>query len=180
MIAPIVFGILVVIFFLLGIGVGMRPNIVRYERSLDMNVPPQAVFPLVNDFTQWRQWSPWEEKDPNMERNYAVPAAGVGASYSWSGDKNVGAGRMTITESVANEYIVLKLEFLRPMVATHETRFTFTPTPAGTKVNWSMTGKNHFISKLFSLFIDFDKMIGADFEKGLASMNAAAQNARIA
>ena len=158
----------VVVLFL--IVVATRPGEFRYERSAAINAPPDAVFPLVNDFHNWNGWSPWDKLDPNLKRTYEGPAQGVGAMYGWTGNDDVGEGRMTITDAKANESIKIKLEFIRPFAAVNDTEFTFKPEGAGTKVSWVMSGKNNFMSKAFGLFVDVEEMIGKDFDKGLAQM----------
>ena len=115
-------------------------------------------------------WSPWLKFDPNVKITHGGPPAGVGAIESWDGNKNVGAGRMTVLESRANELIRLKLEFFRPFAATNTAEFTFEPQAGGTDVTWAMMGKYNFMSKAMGLFMNMDKMIGGNFEKGLAEL----------
>jgi hypothetical protein len=172
----IVLATLVVVF---AVFVAMRPAVFRITRSAKIGAPPSAVFPLVNDFHQWMAWSPWEHRDPNMTRSHEGPSAGVGAAYGWSGNKDVGAGRMTITDSHPDDLVRIRLEFLKPFKATNNTEFAFTPAGDGqTNVTWTMTGHNNFMGKAFCLFMDMDKMVGADFEKGLAAMKTAAESRR--
>jgi uncharacterized protein YndB with AHSA1/START domain len=156
--------------------VATRPAEFRIERSTTIAAPPTAVSELVNDFHKWRAWSPWEGKDPAMNRTYEGPSAGRGATYGWSGNKEVGEGRMTITESKPGELIRIRLEFLKPWQATNTADFTFTPASDGTRVNWSMTGCHNFMSKAFGMFCNLDKLVGDDFEKGLAKMKATAES----
>ena len=145
------------------------------ERSATVAASPDRVFPLLNDFHQWTMWSPWEHRDPNLQRTYGGPAEGPGATYAWVGNKQVGEGRMTIVESAPNERVLIKLEFLKPMAATNDTTFTLTPVDGGTRVHWHMAGNNNFMGKAFSLMVDLDKMVGKDFEQGLASLDTAAR-----
>lgn len=168
----------IVVLFL--IVVATRPGEFRYERSAVIHAPPDALFPLVNDFHNWNGWSPWDKLDPNLKRTFEGPAQGVGAMYGWTGNDDVGEGRMTITDAKANESVKIKLEFIRPFAAVNDTEFSFKPEGAGTKVSWAMSGKNNFMSKAFGLFVDMDKMIGSDFDKGLAQMKqlAEAESAR--
>ena len=174
MLAYIAIG-LAALFVLFLIVVAMQPSGFRIARSASIAAPPATVFGLVNDFHKWGAWSPWEKLDPALKRTYEGPAAGPGAIYSWTGDKRVGEGRMTILESRASELIRIKLEFLKPFKATNTAEFAFKPEGAGTRVEWTMTGTNNFVFKAFGLFMNMDKMIGADFEKGLAAMKAAAE-----
>src|SRR5205823_3997824 len=119
--------------------------------------------------------SPWAKRDPAMRQTYEGATSGAGAVYSWAGNRNVGEGRMTLTESRPNESIRIRLEFLKPFASTADTEFTFKPEASGTLVTWCMTGKKNFASKAFCLFMNMDKMVGGDFEKGLAELKAAAE-----
>jgi len=159
--------VFVVLFVLL---VAMRPAEFRIVRTGTIAAPPEAVFPHVNDFHNWNAWSPWAKIDPTMKQTYAGAPSGTGAIYSWLGNKKVGEGRMTITESRPHDLIRIKLEFLKPFTATNATEFTFTPEGDQTLVTWSMAGKNNFMLKAFGLFMSMDKLVGRDFEKGLARM----------
>jgi len=132
------------------------------------------IFPLVNNFHEWPQWSPWEAMDPNLSRSYSGPDSGVGANYAWTGNKKVGSGNMEIVGSDEPTQVNIRLEFIKPFKAVNPTVFTFQPEGGGTRVTWAMTGEHKGIGKLFALFMDMDKMIGKDFEKGLASLAAAA------
>jgi len=152
--------------------VTFQPAEFSITRSAVIEAPPAKVFPYVNDFSKWGAWSPWEKIDPAMKRTFEGPKAGVGAMYSWEGDKNVGSGKMTITDSKAFETVKIKLEFFKPMEGVNPTEFTFQPEGKGTKIVWTMSGTNKFISKAFCMFMDMDKMVGGDFDKGLAAMKA--------
>ena len=170
--------VLTVLLIVLVVTIAMRPSEFRITRSARISARPATVFPLVNDFRQWPAWSPWEHRDPNMTRSYEGPPSGVGAAYRWSGNREVGEGCITITDSRPDELIRMRLEFLKPFKSTNTTEFTFAPEAGGpaTNVTWTMTGRNNFMGKAFGLFMDMDKMIGADFEKGLAAMKAAAES----
>ena len=129
-------------------------------------------FAQVNNFHHWEQWSPWAKLDPAMETTYEGPESGVGAIYSWSGNSDVGSGRMTISESTPSEKIVLMLEFKEPFEATNTTVFQFVPDGDITTVSWRMDGTNNFVGKAMNLFMNMDSMIGASFEQGLAEIKA--------
>jgi hypothetical protein len=155
--------------------VAMRPSAFRINRSADIAAPPEVVFWLVNDFRQWRAWSPWEAKDLNLQRTVSGSPAGNGAVYAWAGNKQVGEGRMTITESLPPSLIKILLEFIKPFPGICNTEFSFTAKDGGTHVSWTMTGRHNFIQKAFCMFMDMDKLIGGDFEKGLENMKSAAE-----
>jgi uncharacterized protein YndB with AHSA1/START domain len=139
-------------------------------RSTVIPAPAQDVFPLVNSFREWPKWSPWESVDPDMQRTYSGAESGVGAKYAWSGNRKAGAGNMEITESREPDVIRIRLEFTKPFPAVNPTTFTFVPEGGGTRVTWTMTGEHKGIGKVFALFMNMDKMVGGDFEKGLASL----------
>ena len=162
----------VVVIFL--IVVALQPSEFRIERSAIVRAPAPAAFAQVNDFRNWRAWSPWEQVDPALQRSYEGPQAGTGASYAWQGNKEVGEGRMTITESRPGELVRIKLEFFKPFAATNTAEFSFKPaaggTTEGTTVTWTMTGRNNFLAKAMCLFVNMDRMVGGMFEQGLAQM----------
>ena len=139
-------------------------------RSTVIPAPAKDVFPLVNSFREWPKWSPWETVDPDMQRTYSGAEFGVGARYAWGGNRKAGAGNMEIVESQEPDVIRIRLEFTKPFAAVNPTTFTFVPEGGGTRVTWTMTGEHKGIGKVFALFMNMDKMVGGDFEKGLTSL----------
>jgi hypothetical protein len=155
--------------------VATRPDTYHVERSTVVSAPAAVAFDQVNDFHNWGAWSPWERLDPGMKKTYEGPATGVGSVYSWSGNDKVGEGKMTILESRQGERIAIKLEFVRPFASTCTATFNFTPQGSGTQISWAMDGNNNFAAKAASLFMNMDKMIGGDFERGLAQLKTQAE-----
>jgi len=159
------------------VGVGAaalrQPDTYVVERSIAMAVPPEAVYQQVADFKAWDHWSPWAKLDPAMKTEFGGTQGVPGATYSWVGNDKVGEGRMTITEVTPPARVAIKLEFLKPFASVADTAFTLAPQGAGTRVTWTMAGKNDFLGKVMCVFMDMDKMIGKDFEKGLAQLAAA-------
>ena len=153
--------------------IATRPASFRIARSATINAPADALFGMVNDFHRWPAWSPWEKLDANMKRTFEGPPSGPGSIYSWVGNSKAGEGRMTILDSTPGQLVAIKLEFFKPFAATNQTNFTFTPSASGTQVAWTMEGTHGFMSKAFSMFTNMDKLVGGDFERGLANMNAA-------
>lgn len=151
-----------------------RPEDFRITRSAVLPAAPAAVFAQVNDFHRWSQWSPWAALDPKAKISFFGPDSGPDASFAWSGNAEVGEGRMTIVESRPDERVGISLLFTKPFRATNYAEFTFRPERDGTRVTWTMTGQNNFLGKAMSLFVDCDKMIGAQFESGLANLGRAA------
>jgi Polyketide cyclase / dehydrase and lipid transport len=150
--------------------VALQPSAFRITRTATIFAPPSAVFAQVNDFRHWQAWSPWEGLDPAMKRSYDGALSGTGAVYAWVGNNEVGEGRMTIVESNPSDLIRIKLEFLRPFAATQSADFRFKPEGDTTTVTWSMNGTNNFLAQGIGLFVNMDKIIGGQFEKGLAQL----------
>jgi len=160
---------------ILVIVIALQPSNYRVERSITIAAPPEKVFSQVNDFRRWNAWNPWGKIDPAMKQSYAGADSGVGAQYSWAGNKDVGEGRMTIAESVPSEKVKVDMEFLKPFAAKAKAEFTFKSLGNGTLVTWSMSGDKNFMAKAIHLFMNMDKMIGAQFAKGLADMKTVAE-----
>ena len=151
-----------------------KPATFAIQRSAVVRAPAETVFPLINDFHQWTKWSPWENRDPALKRTYSGAESGKGAVYAWDGNKNVGSGRMEILDASSPSKITIKLDFLKPFEAHNTAEFTFVPErdASATNVIWVMRGPSSFMSKVMQVFMDFDKMIGRDFETGLANLKA--------
>jgi uncharacterized protein YndB with AHSA1/START domain len=149
-----------------------RPDEFTVTRAASIAAPPEKIFPHVNDLHKWEAWSPWAKLDPNAKYTFSGADAGTGAAMAWIGSKKVGAGKMTITESQPSGLIRFRLDFQKPMQASNTAEFTFRPEGGQTVVTWSMSGKNNFFFKAFGLFVNCDKMIGGDFERGLAGLKS--------
>lgn len=163
-------GVLVII-------VAMRPNEMRISRSASIKAGPSAVFPHVNDFHLWDEWSPWAKLDPNAKNSFEGPSSGKDSVFKWSGNDEVGEGSMTIVESTPAERIRIRLDFVRPFEDTSDVEFTFQPEGEETKVTWTMSGKHNFISKAMCLVMNMEKMLGDQFDSGLAKMKDAVEKA---
>ena len=150
--------------------VAMQPADFKITRSATFSAPPEKVFEQVNDFHKWEAWSPWAKIDPNMKATYSGPATGTGAAYAWAGNDDVGEGKMTITESRPSDLVKIDLEFIRPFAAKNVTDFSIKANGGKSDVTWTMTGTNNFLMKAFGLIMNMDKLVGGDFEKGLAQM----------
>lgn len=174
MLAKIAVGLLAVVAAILLFAM-TKPDSFELERSLRIAAAPAAIFPYLDDFHRWGEWSPWEKMDPAMKRTFSGASSGVGAVYAWQGNKQVGEGRMEILESAAPSRVVLALDFLAPFEAHNTTEFTLTPAADATIVTWRMSGPNTFLGKVMSVFVSMDKMVGPDFEAGLANLKAAAE-----
>jgi hypothetical protein len=151
-----------------------RPDTFRVQRAATLNAPPGKIAPLISDFHNWGAWSPWEKLDPAMQRTFSGAPAGKGAVYEWSGNGKAGAGRMEILDA-SPARVSIKLDFLKPFEAHNLTDFTLEPQAGGTRVNWDLHGPMPYLSKLMCVFVSMDKMVGKDFEQGLANLKAAAE-----
>ena len=147
-----------------------KPNTFSVRRAITAKAPPERIFSLINDFHQWRSWSPYENKDPAMKRTFSGAESGKGAVYGWDGNRNVGSGRMEILETSAPAKIVIKLDFFRPFEGHNTAEFTMLPQDDATSVNWVMYGPAPLMSKVMQVFMNIDKMVGKDFEAGLANL----------
>lgn len=152
-----------------------KPDTFRVQRTAGINAPPDKVFGLINDFHTWASWSPWEKKDLEMKKTHSGPAQGKGAVLEWDGNKDVGTGRMEVLESVPASQIRIKLDFLKPFEAHNQAEFTLTPNASSTQVTWAMYGPQPFMMKVMDIVMNMDKMVGKDFEDGLANLKALAE-----
>ncbi len=154
-----------------------RPGDFTVQRSIAIKAEPAKIYPLLVDFRQWPAWSPWEKLDPAMKRTLSGAASGPGAVYAWTGSSKVGAGRMEIKDATAPSKVVIQLDFIRPFEGHNITDFTLASrADATTEVTWLMRGPAPFVTKLMGVFVNMDKMIGKDFEAGLANLKAAAEH----
>ena len=168
---------LVALVIVLVLIVAMQPAEFRVSRTATIAAPAPAVFAQVNDFHNWEAWSPWAKIDPAMKQSFAGAPAGTGAIYTWAGNHEVGEGRMTITESRPSDVIRIDLEFLKPFAGTATAEFTFKAQGDLTAVTWSMTGQKDFVAKAIHLVMNMDRLIGGQFETGLARMKTVAEAA---
>lgn len=147
-----------------------RPGPYHVERMVTTHATPSTVFAIVNDLNRYHEWSPWQRLDPAMRSTVAGSGPGVGSSYSWEGNNDVGEGRMSITESVPTNHIRMKLEFMKPFAAVCDVHFRILPEGDGSRVTWAIDGTHNFVGKVMSLFVNMDTMLGKDFDSGLANL----------
>jgi uncharacterized protein YndB with AHSA1/START domain len=179
---PLMFEILVIIAVVIGIIIAVvlilaarKPDTFSVTRAAVVNAPADKIFPLISDFHQWLNWSPWEGRDPAMKRTYSGAERGKGAAYAWESNKNVGSGHMEILEATPSSKIVIKLDFLKPFEAHNVAEFTMLPRGGATSVTWVMHGPAPFMTKLMHTVMNIDRMVGKDFETGLANLKAIAE-----
>jgi hypothetical protein len=170
-----ILGVLVLIIAGLLLYAATRPKTFRVQRVATIQAPAQKVFPLINDFHNWPQWSPWEKLDPAMKRSISGAPSGKGAIYEWEGNSKAGKGRMEIVDSNAPASTGIKLDFEKPFRASNRTEFLLAPQNGGTHVTWTMTGPSAFVMRLMGIFTNMDNLIGKDFEAGLAAIKTIAE-----
>lgn len=167
----------IILFLIIVVGVAAtKPNQFRIERSARIEAMPEDVFAELNNFHNWKQWSPWEKLDPNMQTTYDGPAEGVGAKTAWSGNSKAGQGTMEVLESQSPSHVKIKLDFLKPFEAHNTTEFHLKPDGNATLISWQMSGSNNLMSKVFGLFMNMDAMIGKDFEEGFENLKTVLKN----
>lgn len=169
MLKKVLIGVAVVLVGLLG-AIALQPNEYRVERTKAIDAPAAIVFAQIDDFRRWEKWSPWERLDPNMKKTYGGPEHQVGASYEWKGNQDVGSGKMTVVEREAPTALSVRLEFIEPFASVARNGFSLFGANDSTQITWWMEGDNDFMGKAFSLFMNMDTMIGADFERGLEAL----------
>jgi hypothetical protein len=174
MLKRLLIAVVVIVLGVLGLA-WMQPDSFQVQRSTTLKAPPEKAFALINDFHRWTEWSPWEGLDPAMKRTHSGPASGTGAVYQWDGNSAVGAGRMEITSAQSPGRVSIQLDFIRPFEGHNITDFTLATQGDVTTVTWIMRGPMPFVSKLMQVFISMDRMIGKDFEAGLAKLKAVAE-----
>ena len=152
-----------------------KPDRFSVQRAAVINAPAEQVFALIEDFHEWRKWSPWEDRDPELKRSYGGAERGKGAVYAWEGNRNVGSGRMEILEANSPSLVKIQLDFLKPFEAHNTAEFTMLPQGNATNLTWTMHGPAPFMSKVMQVFMSFDKMIGKDFEAGLARIKSTSE-----
>lgn len=152
-----------------------KPDQFRIQRTASISAPADKIYPLINDFHTWSVWSPWEKLDLAMKKTHSGAPQGKGAVLEWDGNKDVGTGRMEVLESIPSSKILIKLDFLKPFEAHNQAEFTLAPNTGSTQVTWAMYGPQPYIVKVMSLFCSMDKMVGGQFEKGLADLKALAE-----
>jgi len=155
-----------------------RPETFRIQRTATMKAPPERIFPFIDDLRAHTSWSPFE-KDPAMKRAHSGAARGKGAVYEWEGNRQVGAGRIAITDSTPAK-ITMTLDMLRPFEAHNVVEFALEPNgdakavgaDIATNVSWAMQGRQPYMAKLFGTFVNCDRMVGRQFEEGLGKLKA--------
>lgn len=153
-----------------------QPDAFRITRAVTIAAPPEKVFQLIQDLKSFNRWNPFLKLDPAAKLAYSGPSSGKGAAHTWSGDSNVGAGRLEITDAVMPSRISMQLDMTSPMEAHNLVEFALKPNGSGTDVTWTMTGRSPFIAKVMCVFFSMDRMVGGEFDKGLASLKALAES----
>lgn len=172
---PILFTLGLGVVAALALRVATRPAIFRVQRSATIHAPPEKIYPLLEDFHRWSSWSPFEELDPAMNRSFSGAERGEGAVYEWNGNRRAGQGRMEITESSPPNRLVIELHFLKPFKSNNICEFTLEPRGDATAVTWAMRGPNTTSARVMQSFISMDKLVGKDFEAGLAKLKTIAE-----
>lgn len=152
-----------------------RPDTFRVQRTANIAAPPEKVFALINDLHSWAGWSPWEKMDPAMRKTYSGAPQGTGAVLEWDGNKDVGTGRMEIVSMVPPSKVLIKLDFLKPFEAHNQAEFTLEGKGTFTTVSWAMYGPQPYMMKVMGLFCSMDRMVGGQFETGLANLKTLAE-----
>ena len=171
----IIIAIMILLVVTLLLYAATKPDTFRVQRTAGINAPPDNVFALINDLHAWASWSPWEKKDPAMKKTHSGTSQGKGAALDWDGNKDVGTGRMEVIESMPPSKIRIKLDFFKPFEAHNTAEFTLIAKGESTEVTWAMYGTQSFMMKVMDIVMNMDKMVGKDFETGLANLKTLAE-----
>jgi len=166
---------IVVLIVALLIYAATKPDTFRIQRSATIKAPPEKIFSFLDDFHKWISWSPWEKMDPALKRTHSGAMSGKGAVYEWEGNNQVGKGRMEITDTSPPSKVLIKLDFLKPFEAHNTAEFTLSGGDNSTNVIWAMYGPQPYMAKVVSLFFSMDKMVGGQFEQGLANLRTVSE-----
>lgn len=158
------------------VAAAFQPKEFHIERSVETDASVQDIYAILSDLNQYPKWSPWQDRDPGLQQVIEVHPGVVGSRLTWKGNKDVGSGRMIVTEAQSNQEIALKLEFSRPFTTTNKVRWTIERLEDKRKITWAMDGVNDsLMPRVFGMFMDMDSIIGRDFEKGLGSLKTLAE-----
>jgi uncharacterized protein YndB with AHSA1/START domain len=152
-----------------------KPSTMMVSRELLINATPETIFPLINHSKRTNEWMPWVEMDKELVMNYSGPEEGVGSIASWDSKGQMGTGKAEIVASFANQSVQTQLTYTKPMNMSQLAEITLTPSGTGTVVRWSVTGENSFLCRLMTTFMNMDKMVGGQFEQGLAKLKTLAE-----
>jgi hypothetical protein len=166
----IVFALIIVALIIIYLKASAKPDRFRIERSIEIKAPASKIFPNINGMQSWKNWSPWQNKDPNISQSFGQIEEGIGSTMAWSGNNKVGKGKLTVIESSPYSRVLLKLEFEKPMKTTNDAEFTLREDNGITMITWAMTGPSPFISKVMDTVMNMDRLVGKDFEMGLANL----------
>lgn len=178
MFKKIALGVIAFLVLLVGgfcVVVVMQPDTVEIERATTIKATPDRVFLLLNDFREWNRWSPWMDLDPDAKGSISNPSHGKGAKLTWDGNAEVGKGTMTIVDAQPGKLVALEQVFERPMQGTADIRFIIEENSQDTKLRWTMKAPQNFFCKAMCMFMNMDAMLGAQMEKGLASIKELAE-----
>jgi effector-binding domain-containing protein len=163
--------ILAVIIVIAAILTFTLPTKYNVERSITIDAPRNIVYDQVRYFKNFTAWSPWSNLDPAMSYEISSPDGEIGSVYSWSGNNSVGVGSLTNT-ALSDDRIEQALDFTAPRESHDLTYYTFEETPEGVKVTWGLDGSMARPMNLMGLFMNLDKIIGQDFERGLNNLDS--------
>lgn len=171
----VILGLLVLAVAIIAAIAALRPDTFRIARSLVVAAPAERIFSLINDIHRFNIWNPYNHKDPAMLGSYRGPVSGPGAAYDFKSQK-AGSGSIEITASQPPGQVRMRLLMTEPFAADNVITFTLAPQGGGaTEVTWAMEGPSPFLAKCMGVVFSMDRMIGNDFEAGLASLKTLAE-----
>jgi uncharacterized protein YndB with AHSA1/START domain len=156
--------------------VSTRESSFRYERSGVINAPADKIFPYISQFRLGEKWSPYEKVDPNLKKTFKGTDGQVGSIMEFDGNMEAGSGQLELLNLVPNESVDIKLTMTKPMFAENLIQYRLTPEAGGTRFTWTMSGDGGFMTKLMTVFIDCEKMIGGQFTQGIENLKTVVES----
>lgn len=158
--------------------VALKPSACTISREIVIQASPEALFSYINNSKKMNDWMPWQDSDPGVKMQYSGPEEGVGSKSSWDSNGKMGVGNAVVIESIPNKSVKTQLTYTKPMEMSQLAEVTLTPVDGATKVKWSVDGHNGFLFRLMGIIMNVEKMVGGEFEKGLAKLKTVAEAAK--
>ena len=158
--------------------VALKPAASTISREIVIKASPETLFSYINNSKKMNEWMPWQDSDPGVKMQYSGPEEGVGSKSSWDSNGKMGVGNAVVIESIPNKSVKTQLTYTKPMEMSQLAEMTLTPVEGGTNVKWSVDGHNGFFFRLMGVIMNVEKMVGGEFEKGLAKLKILAETAK--
>ncbi len=173
-----IFLVIAVLLLALCIYAALKPATFLVAREISIKATPEVIFTHINNAKKANDWMPWKEIDQEAVMVELGPEEGVGSGSKWDSKGQMGTGQAVVIESVPNVKVVTQLTYTKPMEMSQLATVSLSPNESGdTNVRWEVTGENTFMGRLMCIFMDMDKIVGQQFEKGLNNLKRIVEEA---